>query len=522
MKHDVLISAPDQTTGYELRSLVEEIDDFTVVDVADSSSRTDALVAQREPSIVILHNQLGPTPVLQLIRDIVSRRPGTAVILLADDLTPALFTSAMDAGARGAVALPVSLEELQTRLVAAANWVDHMRKHLRQDSNESGGPLRGQLVVVAGAKGGVGTTTIAAHLAYDAVTRVPGRSVCLVDLDLEKGDITSLLGVDHRLDVSDLAKVADDLGAQTVTSAVHRSSTGLSTLRSPSRLEDVGSVGEREIVLILAALRRQFDLVIADLGTHVTPVTAAAVETASQVLLVATPDVLALRGVHRTTDAWKRFGSRKAEDVSIVLNKVSKESDIQPETAARLTPTPPLQVWLPDALKVLERGLNHQSPAAVISPSWWDRIGALASQVHTVVDADDPKPAEKSRSTFRRRRRPTPAVAEKGQATLEFTALLPLILLLCVVLWQVGLWGVSAAYAGHAADEAARAASIGQSPDSVQRAALDAVPEWFRQGITVTSNSSDVRVRARLPILVPSVSTEDLSFTSTVGYVKED
>ena len=302
---------------------------------------------------------------------------------------------------------------------------------------------------------------------------------------------------------------------------MHRDSSGLSTLLSPTRLEDVGSVGEREIVLILAALRRHFDLVIADLGAQVTPVTAAAVETASQVLLVATPDVLALRGVHRTTEAWKRFGTRKIEDVKILLNKVSKDNDIQPETAARLVPKAPLEVWLPEAFKVLERGLNHQSPAEVIGRAWWQRIGSLAEEVHTVTASDEPHAVEKPRASFKRKRRPEP-VAESGQATLEFTALLPLILLLMIILWQVALWGISAAYAGHAADEAARAASIGQTPQQIQKAAHDAIPDWIDSGITVTDDHDQVKVRAQLPILVPGMSTKHLAFSSTVGYVREN
>lgn len=161
------------------------------------------------------------------------------------------------------------------------------------------------------------------------------------------------------------------------------------------------------------------------------------------------------------------------------------------------------------------------SPAEVLGRACWQRIGDLAAEVHTVPATDEPKNVEKPRSTFMRKRREE-TVSESGQATLGLTALLPLILLLMVVLWQVALWGISAAYAGHAADEAARAASIGQSPDQVQHAALDAVPDWIAGGITVTEQPDAVKVRARLPIILPGVSTENLTFTSKVGFVKEN
>jgi pilus assembly protein CpaE len=525
MTHRIVIGAPDQTRGYELRSLVEEIDDFTVLDVADTTGRVESQIASRDPDIVLLHADLGPQPVLGLIRDIVARRPGVAVILLTDDLTADTFGAAMDAGARGAVQYPVTLAELQARLTAAAGWVTQMRKHLTNEHDEAGGsPLRGQLVVVAGSKGGTGTTTVAAHLAHDAVARVPGRSVCLVDLDLDKGDIGHLFGITHRLDISDLAKVADDLSMQTVSSAIHRSAAGLSTLLAPTRIEDIGSVGEREVVLILAALRRQFDLVIADVGAAVTPVTAAAVETATQVVLVATPDVLALRGVHRVVDAWRRVGVRKSEDVHILLNRVSKERDIQPETAGRLVPAAPLDDWLPEAFKPLERGINYQTPDQVVSSVWWNHVHRLADTIGTVSNDRPEAVVRKSTRSLLKSRKKAEPVGEAGQATIEFTALIPLILFLVIIMWQVALWGMSAAFAGHAADEASRAASLGDSPSRVEAVALDAVPSWFRSGMDVSTNAaeSEVSVRASLPVLVPSITTDYLTYTSTVGYVPED
>lgn len=528
MTHSVLIAAPDQTTGYELRAQVEELDDFTIVDVADTTSRLQELVAQRDPEIVLIHEMVGPVPVLQTVRDIVARRPGTALVLLSEEFSPEVFAAAMDAGARGVLRHPVSHEDLQVRLAAAAEWVVQMRRHLSSDSSDAELASRGKLVAVSGAKGGVGTTTLAVHLAFDAVTRVPGRSVCLVDLDLDNGDLADFLGVDHRLDISDLAKVADDLSAQTVGSAVHRSPSGLSSVLGPTRIEDVGAVGERETILILAALRRQFDLVIADCGSVVSPASAAAVETADEVLLITTPDLLALRGVHRTAEKWGRVGARSIEKVRVVLNRVNRDSDIQPDTAARLLPTAPIDQTLPDAFKVLQRGLNHQDPSEIQAKAWWSRIGELAEAVGTVPPATEPKtPAAQPRSLFRRKTSPvtgdpTP-VNEQGQATVEFTGLIGVIMLLIVILWQIGLWGVSAAYTSHAADEAARSAGIEQSATQVRADALAAVPPWFRDNTTVTLSPADtVQVEGRLPLLLPSVTIDGLVFTSETPIIAEN
>jgi pilus assembly protein CpaE len=532
MTHSVIIAAPDQTTGYELRAQVDELADFTVVDVADSTQRLVDLVAQRDPEIVLIHDQLGPTPVLQTIRDMVARRPGTAILLLNEVLSPEVFSAAMDAGARGVLAHPVTHEALDSRLTASAEWVTQMRKHLSAEVLDSELSGRGRLVAIAGSKGGVGTTTIAVHLAHDAVTRVAGRSVCVVDLNLDNGDLADVLGITHRLDISDLAKVADDLSAQTIGSAIHRSLSGLSALLGPSRIEDIGEVGERETVLILAALRRQFDLVIVDCGASVTPASAAAVESADEVLLVCTPDLLALRGTHRTTERWRRIGARNPENVKIVLNQVSRDSDIQPDTAARLLPTAPIDAYLPSAFKTLQRGLNHQDPAEIRARAWWSRIETLAAEVGTVPAAAAPaRSASKPRFTLFKPRKTgsdappaAPVPVDSGQATIEFAGTIALVIFLMVLLWQVALWGVSAAYTSHAADEAAREAGLTTSSAAdIREAAIDAVPKWFRTEMDVNKTSAGtVKVSGSLPVLLPSVAIDGLEFTSEVDIVPED
>jgi pilus assembly protein CpaE len=514
----VIIGAGDQVVTYEIRSLVSEVENFKVEDVADSSDRLEESVLRRDPDVVIVHSGIGPTPVLQLVRDLAMRRPGTAILVVADQVTPEVFTEAMDAGARGVMQHPVGLEDLQARLTSAAQWAVQMRRHLTAPAdvvNQSSG--RGRVYVVSGSKGGVGTSTVAAHLAYEYVRSVPGKSVCLVDLDVEKGDLANLLGVSHRLDISDLAKVADDLGPSTVSSAIHRDPSGVGLLLAPSNIEDISSVGDRETRLIIGAVRRQFDIVIVDAGTHVTPVTAAAVEVADEVLLVTNPDVLSLRGVHRTLDAWGRVGVRKPDNTRVVLNRVSKVADIQPESVVRLIPTAPCKRTLPAGFKRLEPGLNHRSPAEVKDRGWWQAVNGLAREVG-LIGADDGAPAPSARDRRRGGRRAR-ASSEAGQAALEFTGMFPVVMFLVLLVWQVGLTSVSLALTGHAANEAARAMAVGDDVDT----ALDHVPDWFAQDMTVTRNDSagTVRVRTLLPILSPGFTAQGWSFATEVGVVDE-
>lgn len=509
MSVPVVIVAPDQTTGMELRSQVDEVDDFVVVDVVDTTARLHDTILDRQPDIVLIHEAVGPLPTPQAVRDMQARHPDIAAIVLTEKFSPEVFTAAMDAGARGVLQYPTSHDDLQQRLPAAAEWVRQMRRHLSSGVGDDELGARGRMIVVAGSKGGVGTTTIAIHLGHDAVTRVPGRSVCVVDLDLDGGDVGDFLGIEHRLDISDLAKVADDLSAQTVESAVHRSPSGLAAVLAPSRVEDIGEVSERETLLLLAALRRHFDLVIADCGSSINPATAAAVETADDVILVTTPDLLALRGAHRAVESWRRIGARELDAVKILVNRASRDSDIQHDTASRLLPKDPIGTVLPESMKVLQRGLNLQNPSEIRSPAWWSLIQGLASTLNTVPEGKTaPKAKPRTRPSLKRRKAEVPEpAAEAGQSTIEFIGALVPIGLFILMLWQFGLWGVTAAYTSHAANTAGREASLGSSPAEVTAEAKESVAPWFRSLIDVDFASNKVVVRGHLPLLLPGVAT---------------
>ena len=93
-------------------------------------------------------------------------------------------------------------------------WNQTVRTALADNQSSGNGASRGgRVIAAAGAKGGVGTTVVASHLAWDAARADPNMRVCLVDLDVESGDVPSYLDVSHRVSIADLAKISEDLTA---------------------------------------------------------------------------------------------------------------------------------------------------------------------------------------------------------------------------------------------------------------------------------------------------------------------
>ncbi|MCU1677854.1 MAG: hypothetical protein JWM93_2612 [Frankiales bacterium] len=90
--------------------------------------------------------------------------------------------------------------------------------------------------------------------------------------------------------------------------------------------------------------------------------------------------------------------------------------------------------------------------------------------------------------------------SEDGQAGVELVAILPLVAVIVVLLWQAAVAGQAVWLAGTAARAAARAQAIGGDP---AKAARNTLPPSLREGLkTVTGSDGAVRVRIRIPSVV--------------------
>nr|WSW43977.1 AAA family ATPase [Streptomyces sp. NBC_01001] len=324
--------------------------------VPDSTSLLDTLgrlaaeSIDELPEVVVVHERIGPVPALDLIREVALRFPAVGVVLVSSDAGPALFSAAMDSGARGLIGLPLAYEELAARVQAAAQWSVGVRRHLGRGADVFTGP-GGKVVTVTGAKGGVGTTFTAVQFALAAAAS--GRRTALVDMDLQAGDVGSYLDVQFRRSIADLAGI-QDISPRVLQDAVYDDRTGLALLLAPADGERGEEVDERAARHIVGALRSRYELVVIDCGTQVTGANAAAVEMADVAVLVTTPDVVSVRAAKRLVRMWERLQVRKAEDTAMVVNRWSKHTEIQPALIEKITKTRATRTPVPAAFKELQ------------------------------------------------------------------------------------------------------------------------------------------------------------------------
>jgi pilus assembly protein CpaE len=492
--YQVLLGVAGHELGVELRALLEESGEFRVLETAPTAGDLITAIGRREVEAVLIHEQLGPVPVLDLVRELVARYPHIGVVLIVREGTAEILSRSMEAGARGIVTLPLSLDEVQARLSAAAAWSRTVRRHLSGDLADlavgAGAGVGGSLVVVAGAKGGVGASTIAAHLALLARTGDRQRRVCLVDLDLQAGDLPQLLNVTHHRTISDLVEVSDDLTARALEETLYVHPSGLRVLLAPGDGERGEDVTGRVAKQLIGGLKARFDVVVVDVGTTVTEANAVAVEMADQVLVVATPDVLCLRSAKRLIKLWGRLQVRKDDDLMLVVNRTSKQNEVQPDLAQRVVGVPLARTTLPAAFRSLEPALNSGSPQLLEDGSLQRALIDLGGEVGMMP----------LRRTGGRRGRRGGGGGESGAISIETLGITFVVMIIFAAMWQGILMGYTAMLGAHAANEGARRLAVHQD---FEGAAMADLPSAWRPGAEVSASGSAVTVRLKVPVVTP-------------------
>ncbi|MGO4457861.1 CpaE family protein [Streptomyces sp. M-16] len=397
----ILPAAGDPDAARAIVALLSQLPDAEpAAPVPDSTTLLDTLFRlaadslDELPEVVLVHERIGPVPALELIREVALRFPAVGVVLISSDAGPALFSAAMDSGARGLIGLPLAYEELAARVQAAAQWSAGVRRHLGRGPEAPAGP-GGRVVTVTGAKGGVGATFTAVQFALAAAAA--GRRTALVDLDLQAGDVGSYLDVQFRRSIADLAGI-QDISPRVLQDAVYEDRTGLALLLAPADGERGEEVDERAARHVIGALRDRYELVVIDCGTQVTGANATAVELADLAVMVTTPDVVAVRAAKRMVRMWERLQVRKAEDTTMVVNRWSKHTEIQPSLIEKITKTRPTRTPVPAAFKELQavvdagrvQDLDNRS---TVKQALWTLAGELGLLAAPDAPAGSPAPA---------------------------------------------------------------------------------------------------------------------------------
>jgi pilus assembly protein CpaE len=343
------------------------------------------------PTVVVFGPGLANDTGLAHAQRLTRSHPNVGIVLLAEELTMPLLQQALRAGVRDAVTLEAddatlrqSVDRVGEAIATIANRV------VVQEAAK-----RGRVIVSFSTKGGVGKSVVSTNTA--AALAAKGHKVCIVDSDLQFGDVAVLLGVPPVHTTIEAAGSVDTADVQLMEGLLgtHELS-GLRVLPAPVEPSAADQILPHQMVGIVSLLRSMFEYVVIDLPPHFDDVVVALLEEADDVLLVASMDIPSIKNLKvgiQTLDLLALAGSK----IRLVLNRANAKvnldiGDVERALGVTADFRVPSDISVPQAV-------NRGIPVVLDKPksaAGSALISIAESFIATDVDASEPEPRRRA------------------------------------------------------------------------------------------------------------------------------
>lgn len=188
-----------------------------------------------------------------------------------------------------------------------------------------------RVIVFYGAKGGVGTTTIAINVAI-ALHKEMGRRVCLIDANLQFGDhrVFLDLGLD-RSSIVDLA-TAQNIDMDYIRQILVRHESGIDLLLAPPSPETAELVTPDHLPNIVGLMANDFDYIILDVDKRLDEINLRLMDVADMIFVVMTADLPCLKNVRLVLETIGHLGYSD-QKVKLILNRSNAFTGINVKNA---------------------------------------------------------------------------------------------------------------------------------------------------------------------------------------------
>ncbi len=351
---DILVVHDDAVDEAVIRALLSPDEDLRIVGYVEG-------LGHHMPNADVLVLACGPynEDTGMRIREAVEDRPDRPVVLVTDGTPNGYVEHAFLAGAADIIVLPRPCDVDLAR--ALSNQVRFtLGKIISKRSMSSG--AEGKMVVMIGPKGGSGKTLTATNLA--AALADAGRSVVVIDLDLQFGDVGLALGLTPEKTIYDLLVSGGSMDAEKLEAFLVPHPSGARALLAPRRPDQAGRITVEFLREIYPLLRSTNDVVIVDTPPNFTPEVIAAVDASSNVCMVGMLDALSLKNTRLGFETLELMGYSDS-DICFLLNRADSQVGITLDDVRAIVGRAP-DVLVPSD-RAITRSVNEGEPIALKS-----------------------------------------------------------------------------------------------------------------------------------------------------------
>ncbi|WP_026756393.1 AAA family ATPase [Sediminimonas qiaohouensis] len=391
---DLLIEDMESLLGESWGDLgfADAIAFFNQPEAADLEFVALAIDAEDESSIAVLS---------ELIKQAHTRK--IRVILIADDISPAILHRLLREGADEFVPYPLpdaelraAVERLRTPAQTQEPAPEPEQPAPAPAATPSAHDRQGVLMAVQALAGGTGATTLAVNLAWELAAmdskKKTAPRVCLLDLDLQYGSVSTYLDLPRREAVFALLSDTEAMDDESFSQALMTFEDKLQVLTAPSDLLPLDFVTPEDVARIIEVARRNYDYVIVDMPSTVVQWTEAVLQEAQLFFSTLELDMRSAQNTLRLKRALKSE-DLPFEKLRFVLNRAPKFTDISGKSRVKRLADSleiSIEIHLPDGGKAVTQCGDHGRPLALDAPKnpLRKEIAKLAASLHELGQSD--------------------------------------------------------------------------------------------------------------------------------------
>jgi len=200
----------------------------------------------------------------------------------------------------------------------------------------------GQIYAFVGAKGGVGSSTIAHNVSW-TVSRRFGSSVILADMDLPFGTAGLDFNLDAGLGVADAIQDAGRLDEVLLERLLVKCGEHLSLLSAPATLEKPYDLQDKAVLALLEVAQASVPFLVLDMPHLWTAWAKTVLTTADEIVITAEPDLANLRNAKNMIQLLRQARPNDPPP-KLVMNRVGmpKRPEIKPKEFAKAVQLEPI------------------------------------------------------------------------------------------------------------------------------------------------------------------------------------
>ncbi len=332
---------------------------------------------------------------LTLLSEIITlaKSRGISVILIAEDVSPAVLHQLLRQGADEFVPYPLPENELQAA-------IERIRKREEQAAftgtpfADTNVPGDGILLAVQAIAGGTGATTLAVNLAWELATvekEDPPR-VCILDMGLQTGTVATYLDLPRRDVVYEMWSDTDSMDDDIFKQALMSHEDKLWVLTAPPDILPLDMITNEDVERVLEMARSRFDYVIVDMPGTMVQWTETVLNAAQIYFTTLELDMRSAQNALRLKRALTAE-ELPVEKLRFCLNKAPKFTDISGKSRVKRMAESleiSIEVQLPDGGRPVVQAADHGAPlaSAAAKNPLRKEISKLARSLHELGNSE--------------------------------------------------------------------------------------------------------------------------------------